>query len=62
MSNRGLRRSPVQQKTIEEEARAEAIRAIKLGFRAAINSERAPSPKRGLSIREKIARWLEEKL
>lgn len=62
MSKRGLRRSTVQRKTIEEQTRAEAIRALKLGLRASVSSETTPRPERGLSIREKIVRWLDEKL
>ena len=62
MSDRGARRSaPPKTTTIERQARAEAARAQRLGARAS-NIESASPSERALTIREKIARWLEEKL
>ncbi len=62
MNNRGVRRSALTKNTLEREARSEATRAQRLGARASSNIESAPPSERALTIREKIVRWLEEKL
>jgi hypothetical protein len=62
MNNRGVRRSALPKSTIERQARVEAARAHRIDTRAASNIE-SPSPsERALTIRQKIARWLEQKL
>ncbi len=62
MSNRGVRRSVLTKNTVEAQARAEAARAQRLGARASSEIESASPSERALTIREKIVRWLEEKL
>ena len=62
MNNRGVRRSAPPKSTIERQARVEAARAERLGARSSSNIDSASLPDRALTIREKIVRWLEEKL
>ena len=62
MNNRGVRRSALPKSTIERQARVEASRAQRLGARATSNIELPLPSERALTIREKIARWLEQKL
>jgi hypothetical protein len=62
MNNRGVRRSAPPKSTIERQARAEATLAQRLGTRSSPNIDSASPSERALTIREKIVRWLEEKL
>lgn len=62
MNNRGVRRSAQPKSTSERQARVEAARAQRLGARSSSSTGAASPSERALTIREKIVRWLEEKL
>jgi len=62
MSNRGPRRSPPEVPTTQTQTRAERARALALGRRATSHRPSNAKPDRLLTIREKIIRWLDEKL
>ena len=62
MNNRGARRSALLKSTIERQARAEAARAQRVAARTSSDGEPVSASQRALTIREKIIRWLEEKL
>ncbi len=62
MSNRRARRSLPEISTVQTQTHVDRARALKLGTPTTSHAPATTEEDRALTIREKIARWLNEKL